>query len=65
MPYTNLQSTVTAASLPAAKSHANFSCGNYSPDHIRKGTLGDVVLVARLTQYKIITGVKSEIPGRC
>lgn len=35
------------------------------PDLIGKGIVGNVVLVAKLTQHKIITVVKSEMPGRC
>lgn len=64
VPYTDLQNMMAASSLLPSKSQANFSYDNSSPDHSGKGILGNVVLVAKLTQYKIITVVKSEIPGR-
>lgn len=49
VPYANLQSMVATASLLASKSHANFSYGSSSPDHIGKGILGNMVLVTRST----------------
>lgn len=48
VPYNDLQSMIAAISLLPSKSLQIFLYGNPRPDHIGRGILGNVVLVAKL-----------------